>query len=349
MLIGVFVHTSTIGFFGPVEVVVQISNMFRMALFFIISGYLGGLLLSKQTPRAFWIGRFRNLFVPLVFGIIVLNPPTIYFMYAFFHEPLQYISPSRYVNIDGADSMTGKITWHLHLWFLVSLIAYALAAPLLLLLAKRFVFVLQSNPIRDSKFTQVLCIFSIVFSVLGLMLSLEVVELFFGSLPWILKATVLYLPYYIMGLVVFSYDGVRENITTPNYIFGTIIFVAYFSSLYLPPSGPAGTLMEIISLSFVRSWLCFFIIYLGSRILNYRNRITDIFSRSIYTIYLIHYGAIYGLALLFKDAIPANSVLLYIVISSLTIFIGLLFHHFIVLKSSWVSYIMNGRVLKSAS
>lgn len=54
-------------------------SRFRMALLFVIAGVASQLMLRRRGPSRFLRDRARRLLVPLVFGILVIVPPQIYF------------------------------------------------------------------------------------------------------------------------------------------------------------------------------------------------------------------------------------------------------------------------------
>jgi glucans biosynthesis protein C len=103
-------------------------NRWRMPLIFVVSGAAIALALGSRSPRTFALDRVRRLLVPLVFGMIVIVPPQIYFerLYrgqftgSFFDWLPQAFQGGAYPN--------GNVSWH-HLWFL----AYVLVLTFVLL------------------------------------------------------------------------------------------------------------------------------------------------------------------------------------------------------------------------
>ncbi len=104
------------------------SHYFRMPLLLFISGAGTFMALGKRTSGQFRRERFRRLFIPLVFGMLVIVPPQIYFEhikqyngYWDFYKTVFNFVP--YPN--------GSLSWH-HLWFILYLFIYSfLALPLL--------------------------------------------------------------------------------------------------------------------------------------------------------------------------------------------------------------------------
>ena len=104
------------------------SHYFRMPLLLFISGAGTFMALGKRTSGQFRRERFMRLFIPLVFGMLVIVPPQIYFEhikqyngYWDFYKTVFNFVP--YPN--------GSLSWH-HLWFILYLFIYSfLALPLL--------------------------------------------------------------------------------------------------------------------------------------------------------------------------------------------------------------------------
>jgi glucans biosynthesis protein C len=95
-------------------------NQWRLPLLFFVSGAGICFALGRRTLSAFVKERFVRIFVPLVFGIIVIIPPQVYFEWlhhkAFNGSYLEFYP-----------LFFKHITWN-HLWFLVYLFTFTLLA-----------------------------------------------------------------------------------------------------------------------------------------------------------------------------------------------------------------------------
>ncbi|HEY8893172.1 MAG TPA: acyltransferase [Niastella sp.] len=102
---------------------------FRMPMLFFISGTVTWFMLKSRTAGSFIGLRFRRLFIPLVFGILIIVPPQVYlervtqgFKGNFFDFYSTIFTTGAYP--------AGNFSWH-HLWFIVYLFLYdILFAPL---------------------------------------------------------------------------------------------------------------------------------------------------------------------------------------------------------------------------
>lgn len=94
----------------------------RMPLLLFISGAGTYMALGKRQPKQFVGERFRRLFIPLLFGMLVVVPPQIYFEYIDryanyweFYKTVFHFQPYP----------GGSFSWH-HLWFVLYLLVYSL-------------------------------------------------------------------------------------------------------------------------------------------------------------------------------------------------------------------------------
>lgn len=103
-------------------------SRFRMPLLFFISGAVAYFMLQKRTAGQFIGLRFRRLFIPLVFGMLVIVPLQVYmerlnqgFNGSFFDFYPTIFTTGPYPE--------GNLSWH-HLWFIAYLFVYdVLLAP----------------------------------------------------------------------------------------------------------------------------------------------------------------------------------------------------------------------------
>lgn len=119
------------------EIPMLFLNQWRLSLLFIISGMGTFYALTKRSGIQFAKERIKRLFIPLIFGMIFIVPPQIYF------ERLdQGQSFSNYFDFWPLPALTspyplgGGISWH-HLWFILYLLIFSLILiPIFLYLRK---------------------------------------------------------------------------------------------------------------------------------------------------------------------------------------------------------------------
>lgn len=95
---------------------------FRMPMLFFISGTVTYFMLKSRATGSFIGLRFRRLFVPLLFGMLVIVPPQIYMerLTQGFKGNFAQFWPTIFTT---GPYPTGNLSWH-HLWFILYLFLY---------------------------------------------------------------------------------------------------------------------------------------------------------------------------------------------------------------------------------
>jgi surface polysaccharide O-acyltransferase-like enzyme len=122
---------------GPwLEPVMALLNPWRLPLLFLISGIALRFAIDRSRLTRFVPRRFMRLFVPIVFGMLVVCAPQAYFeLYAKGETgPDFWAFYGEYLDFDMEFSILTP-TWN-HLWYVVYILAYTLAVVALLPLLK---------------------------------------------------------------------------------------------------------------------------------------------------------------------------------------------------------------------
>lgn len=111
-------------------------NQWRLPILFVISGMGTYYALSKRTAVQFSLERIKRLFVPLVFGMLIIVPPQVYIerivQEQFYGGYLDFWPGSAWKGV----YPEGNLSWH-HLWFLPYLLLFSLILiPLFIYLRK---------------------------------------------------------------------------------------------------------------------------------------------------------------------------------------------------------------------
>lgn len=132
---------------GPAaEPLMRLLNPWRLSLLFLISGVALRFAVDKAaSPRAFTGRRFVRLFVPLVFGMLVIVTPQAYFELLGKGEiSAGYLNfYARYLAFDQSFSIDVP-TWN-HLWYLVYMLAYTLIIIPLMPLVRKLAAVFEAS------------------------------------------------------------------------------------------------------------------------------------------------------------------------------------------------------------
>lgn len=123
---------------GPwLEPAMALINPWRLPLLFLISGIALRFAIDKSRLRQFVPRRFTRLFVPIVFGMLVVCAPQAYFELFTKGEtgPDFWAFYGQYLDFDMEFSILTP-TWN-HLWYVVYILAYTLAVVALLPVLRR--------------------------------------------------------------------------------------------------------------------------------------------------------------------------------------------------------------------
>jgi glucans biosynthesis protein C len=104
-------------------------NIWHMPLFFILAGASVWFALDRRSGRQFAMERVLRLFVPLVFGVLIIVPPQVYYERVFdgdFSGSFLAWYPNTFQGTYNLDNpASGNLSWH-HLWFLAYLFFFSL-------------------------------------------------------------------------------------------------------------------------------------------------------------------------------------------------------------------------------
>lgn len=345
MLIGVFVHVSTLGDEPIFDGVVRASGLFRMEGFFVISGFFAAMLTEKYGFTPAVRRRLAVVGAPLLSTLILFNPPTLWMIYRF-HSGRD-IAFDDYLRANIIPALTGGLDWYLHLWFLIVLLGYALLIPVSVLLLRRLV---AARIYRSATAGRRRTMTAIMFLMLAAMTVIRagwtgVVEPVFGSdfHTGLVRHGLEFLPFFLLGLLL------------------------YLDRIRLMPSfqHPAPVLLAVTGLILLASWrewigvlsadtgralaetmftipLLATIFAVAGRFVSRPRPVVRYLADASYTVYLIHFFWIYVFAtLLGLDPGLGFAHMLLLVIATF----GATFtvHHFVVLRSSFLRKILNGK------
>lgn len=138
-------------------------HRFRMPLLFFISGTVSYFMLQNRSGGSFIAVRFRRLFIPLIFGMLVIVPPQVYI------ERLTQGFKGNFLNFYPSIFTTGaypkgNLSWH-HLWFILYLLIYdIICAPLFvwLISVRGKLFLQKFNWMTTGKWVYLLLIPSVL-------------------------------------------------------------------------------------------------------------------------------------------------------------------------------------------
>lgn len=346
MLFGLLLHGATIGSNPLFDAVKLTSAHFRMATFFLISGFFTAMVCSRSDLRAYLVNRGRLILVPFVAGVLLLNPVTNWLI-QLYHDGGESLVD--YIDGGWRLPLPGPMVWHLHLWFLISLFVYAVLTPPVLALAgsrraDRAVAWLAQRPAAVQLLVMALLV---ALCVTGLRAIAD--QLLVPALPlratFLVQATSNYFAYFAAGLFAFRHRVLFESMHRLFWV-GLILFGgAYALHPMVADSLPRA--LERTSYWIARSGFIFLIVCglmaVARRLVTKGSPLLSRLTDGVYSFYIFHFLVIYIIANLMRPFID-NLYLTYLVILAAGYPLLFLIHERLVAPSPLLTLLFNGKV-----
>ena len=349
MLFGLALHGATIGngwFFIAIK---DASDHFRMATFFLVSGFFTTMVFLRSGVQAFLVNRGRLILIPLVSGLVLLNPLTLWLIQRY-HGGGESFS-SFFLGGGWRLPLPGPMVWHLHLWFLISLFLYALLTPLLSALAgsapvSRAVRWLTGLP-GSAGLLLLTLLFGVAVTLLRGLNDAVVTPLFFQPNAFLPMATLNYLAYFAIGVLAFRH---RDLFDLMHRLFwpGLLLFgAAYLLHPLFEDQLPRA--LERVTYWIPRAGFIFLIVCglmaiarrLVTRGTPMLSRLTD----GVYSFYIFHFLLIYIIANLLRP-FTDNVYLTFAVILAAGFPALFLIHERVIAPSPLLTLLFNGKAAK---
>ncbi|MFV8782348.1 acyltransferase family protein [Microbulbifer sp. SA54] len=325
---------------GDYDFVREASGAFRMACFFIISGYFSVYLLERKGNFSFLKSRTIMLLTPALVCVVLLVPITNEWMLT-------------YYAIEGAESKF-EVFWQQHAWFLIVLLIFTIPLK----------FVVQSiqwvvnwlslyMPLTVARILLFLalvigCILFKKFVLAGFMWGIPFSHIY-GYSIW---AATTYFPYFVLGIFMYLWRDIYVRFNTGCVMWGVIALLVVAGYAYLLS---AGLTLGVVSkdLHLLRSTLFFydyvlaiaislFLFSVSARFLDKDFWIVRIMAQSAYTVYIVHFTLVAWFLLVMQSA--GMSMNMRMVLSAIaTCGVGILFHFLIVKRLKVASLLFNGK------
>jgi len=308
----------------------------RMPLLLFISGAGTYLALGKRTPGQFAGERFKRLFIPLIFGMLVIVPPQIYFErinlfngYFDFYKTVFQFKPYP----------AGNLSWH-HLWFILYLFLFSLIAlPLL-----KYI---RSD--RSKKFKEV--VYKVCSNPIGLLFvpSLLILATQIVLRPYFPEEThaltddwayfALYLMFFLSGMLFYSNKSLWESIgqNRIHLLVATVLILIpfytcwlhFFKVIELPLAYETVETIFDVTTIFV-SWFCVItVIAFGQYYLNKPHPWLKHVNEGLYPFYILHQTVIIAIGY-YICQLPWGIAAKFWTISMLTLLICISFYFLLI-------------------
>ena len=257
--------SSIIVFFGP----------YFMPVLFVLSGISTKSALEKRTNKEYLIERVKRLFIPFLFGTIVLVPIMTYladkFNYSYDGGFLQHyvVFFTKYTDLTGADGgfSLGQF-WFLLYLFIISVVSVGIIAALKRILVK---------PEKAIPFWTVLA--------LGFPLPLLKELLSIGG-----KSLVEYTYLFLLGYYVFADEKIVNKAEKNSLLLLGAGLIASISNVYLFIWSEVELLFLNTIAKYLSEWIMVIaFIGLAKRYLNFKNKTSDYMNKRSFLFYIYHF------------------------------------------------------------
>lgn len=269
-----------------------------MSLFFLLAGASTYYALKKRNGIEYTRERLKRLFIPFVFGTLILVPPLSYLGLLNHSDYSQsYLTwLPKFFHMQTADLdgyFLGGFTPG-HLWFILHLLVYSLISLPLFLYFN-----------RESGQKWIKRITGILMNPVVLFLLFPALLIPISKFPWIAGGNPLfYITFFIMGFILMSdkrfiekIDGYRRILLFLGIV-PLAIFIFMDGMDYWPVNMPGW--VESVTREYRNAFVpWFFILALmayGRRFLNFSNRFLQYFAEGSYPIYILHQTAVVVIA-----------------------------------------------------
>jgi glucan biosynthesis protein C len=270
----------------------------HMSLFFILAGASTYFALGKRSGVEYIKERVKRLFIPLIFGTLVIIPPLSYLGLLNHSDYSQsYIAwfPN-FFHLQTAD-LSGFFLGGLtvgHLWFILHLLAYSLIALPLFLYFNR-----ESGRRWSERIAGILTRPAVLFLLFPVLLAL------IAKFPWVLGGNPLfYITFFILGFILMSDQRLMDKIERcrlPLLVLGVVPLVGLITvsaTNSWPANVPewADVIMDAYRNGFVPWFFILAVLAYGRRLLNFTNRFLKHFAEGAYPIYILHQTILMAIA-----------------------------------------------------
>jgi glucan biosynthesis protein C len=270
------------------DIFIRPLSPWHMSLFFILAGASTYFALRHRNGGEYAKERLKRLFIPFVFGVLVLIPPQSYlglvshsdYARSFFAWYPNFFT-LQFDDIDGY--FLGGHTWG-HLWFIFHLFVYSLVALPLFLYFNR-----ESGRRLISRVAR-------VFSNPGVLFLFPLFLILMNQCPEIVGGNPLfYITFFISGFVLMSDPRFMEAVDKQRLILlilGAVPFlvirIMVGTDTFPDLRGISSDLVDAYVDAFVPWFLILAMLAYGRRFLNFSNRLLKYFSEAAYPLYILH-------------------------------------------------------------
>ncbi len=278
----------------PIHIFNRFLDIWHMPLFFMLAGASVWFAFGKRSAGQFAGERVLRLLVPLVFGMLIIVPPQVYYERIFdgnFSGSFTAWYPNTFQGAYSMDNAaSGNLSWH-HLWFLVYLFVFSL----LLVVVFRY-FRAEKRKALISRLASFFAKPGAIFlpAVLLVIINVPLRPIYGGGNQNLINDWanfLFYIAIFFFGFMLVSEGRFLQTIRRTRYVTLAIailltLVIALLDSETFTFSG-SDLVMLIVYPIACWSWLMA-IIGIGSLLLNFNNRFLNYANEAVLPVYILH-------------------------------------------------------------
>ncbi len=289
-------------------------SMWHMQLLFLLAGASAYFSLKRRSGGQFARERVKRLFVPLVFGILVLIPPQTWigaqFNSGYAGSYVEYITSGRFLVLNfgpGGDYYGGFGIGQL--WFILFLMTFSMVVLPLFLWGRG-----DRGARTVQRFARLLS------KPAGWLLAAFIILLAEAAPELVDKNIVYYLVFFVLGFVIMSDDSFMESADRyrwPALIVGVIGCAVWVGTGPWRDSlpDPSFPLFGVVLAGMLSTWLTLIgLLGTGRHYLDHPTRALPYLAESSYPVYILHQTVIVVAAFYLLQVLPASLPLQWVVI-----------------------------------
>ncbi|EHL3469773.1 glucans biosynthesis protein MdoC [Salmonella enterica] len=265
-------------------------HAFRMQVFFVISGYFSYMLFLRYPLKRWWKVRVERVGIPMLTAIPLLTLPQ-FVMLQFIKEKTEnWPMLSAYEKYN-------TLAWELisHLWFLLVLVILTtVSIGIFTWFPKRQETSKPRTPaISLAKLSLIFFLLGVAYAAIRRIIFIVYPAILSdGMFNFIVMQTLFYVPFFILGALVFIHSALKARFTTPSRGCALGAAVAFIAYLLNQRYGSGDAWMyetESVITMVMGLWMVNVVFSLGHRLLNFQSaRVTYFVNASLF-IYLVHH------------------------------------------------------------
>ncbi|EDE9519991.1 glucans biosynthesis protein MdoC [Salmonella enterica] len=265
-------------------------HAFRMQVFFVISGYFSYMLFLRYPLKRWWRVRVERVGIPMLTAIPLLTLPQFIM--------LQFVKgKTENWHMLSAYEKYNTLAWELisHLWFLLVLVILTTVSIGIFTWFQKRQKTSKPRPAAIS-----LATLSLIFFLLGMAYAAirRIIFIVYpailsdGMFNFVVMQTLFYVPFFILGALVFIHPELKARFTTPSRGCALGAAAAFIAYLLNQRYGSGDAWMyetESVITMVMGLWMVNVVFSLGHRLLNFQSaRVTYFVNASLF-IYLVHH------------------------------------------------------------